>query len=357
MNNIKFSIINSNLTTPTPEEIEVNNKDYVLFGSDNKYPEVLLNCYNDCGILSSIINSITDYVSAGGTDIEDFAVNKDETLNELIKKITLDYIIFGAFTIQLLRNKKGEICEIHYVDVNKCRLSKDNKFVYYSSKGWDRYTRNVAKYDRFNKNLNSNNSIMYYKNAKSSRTTYALPIWNSALKDILTLIDITNFHYSSLNNNFMPSCSISFNNGVPSEEEQEIIEQRIKEKFCGTDNASKFLLSFSDNKDNAPVIERIAYDDFADRYNSLRENAINNIFATFRASEKLFGINETNNGFSTEEFKSIFLLFKTQVIQPIQIEIERAFGQIGIDFMLNEFVIDFEDSDNEVNNDHNKIGF
>jgi hypothetical protein len=37
---------------------------------------------------------------------------------------------------------------------------------------------------------------------------------------------------------------INFSNGVPDEETQEIIENKIKQKFSGTSNAGKFILSF-----------------------------------------------------------------------------------------------------------------
>ena len=43
---------------------------------------------------------------------------------------------------------------------------------------------------------------------------------------------------------------------------QEDIERRIKEKFTGTDNAGKFMVSFNDSKDNGVTVERIQDDSF-----------------------------------------------------------------------------------------------
>ena len=50
---------------------------------------------------------------------------------------------------------------------------------------------------------------------------------------------------------------INFNNGVPDEKEQVLVEQKIKEKFGGTTNAGKFVVAFNDNKESAATIETL----------------------------------------------------------------------------------------------------
>lgn len=345
-NKYQLSFINQNKPTPEPTETVVSGKEYILFGEDNRYTDTLWDCYQNCSLLQSITNGLSDYIAGSGID-QDKPINKTgEMLSELVYKCAVDYVIFGAFTVQLLRNQFGKVCELWYVDVRKCRLDADGKYVFYASKGWERYTRNVRKYDRWNASVNSNNSILYFKSPKS-RNTYGLPIWNAALKDVLTLMEISNFHYNSIKNNFTPSAMINFKNGVPTEEEQDLIERRITDKFCGSDNASKFVLTFSDNADSAPSIERLAYDDFGDRYLNLKQTAKENLFVAFRATPRLFGVESESTGFSTDEYKDTFKLFKKTVSAPMQTEIENAFEKIGFIFKLNEFEVEF-DSDNNV---------
>ena len=48
---------------------------------------------------------------------------------------------------------------------------------------------------------------------------------------------------------------INFNNVIPTEEERELIERRIIDKFSGTSNSGKFILAFNDNKEMQATIE------------------------------------------------------------------------------------------------------
>ena len=54
--------------------------------------------------------------------------------------------------------------------------------------------------------------------------------------------EVSNYHLSNIKNGLAPSMLINFNNGVPNEEERELIERRIYEKYSGSSNAGKFML-------------------------------------------------------------------------------------------------------------------
>lgn len=348
-NNIKkvsFSLVEPcDNTVPEPIEKQVSGKDYMFFGEDNMYPDLLFTCYDKCTLLQTLINGTTDYVSGKGIE-NDFQVSMSGMkCSELVKKISLDYIIFGAFAIQVRRNKLGEVVALDYVDVSRCRLDESETHVYYCRK-WNKYARDIRKYDRWQKSVKLSNSIFYFKNPKS-RGIYGLPIWNAAIKDALTGIEITNFHFSSIRNNFAPSAIINFNNGVPTDEEQDEIENELNSKFSGTSNASRLLVSFNENKDVATTIERLTEDNFDKKYESLSKNVKDNLLAAFRASSQLFGINPENTSFNSIEFTNAFSLFKETVAAPIQEEIEDAFKLLGYDIKLNEFEITFVNSGQE----------
>ena len=44
-----------------------------------------------------------------------------------------------------------------------------------------------------------------------------------------------------------PSMLINMNNGTPDPEQRQLIENRIYQKFSGSSNSGKFILSFNDN--------------------------------------------------------------------------------------------------------------
>lgn len=336
----------TDIAVPVPIETTMNGKDYVIFGVNNDMPQTYFDCYNDCSILQSVINAVCDYISGAGIDADNIIVNRNgETLLDIVSKCVLDYVIFGAFTINVIRNKMGDVAEINWVDVRNCRLNEDGDKVYYT-KNWGKYNRNVKVYDRFTTSVAFSNSILYYKNVKS-RSVYGNPIWGAALRDVLTLIEASKQNYSSMVNNFTPNVLISFNNGTPSDDVQDEIEEAVIRKFTGADG-NKIMLTWSDDAEHAPQVQPFNAEDYTDKYINVINNARNSILSAFRVSGQLVGVLPEQTGFNSVEYENAFKLFKTTVIAPLQSEIERAFNMIGFNFKLNEFNIEFEDENNEL---------
>ena len=89
---LQFAIVEPRAAT-VPQPVEKKGwgaAKYVQFGEDNKYPDFLLECYENCAVLQSIINRLADYVAGSGVDDEqqgEREVNTDGlTLNDLVKK-------------------------------------------------------------------------------------------------------------------------------------------------------------------------------------------------------------------------------------------------------------------------------
>lgn len=335
---------------PVPKE-EVDRKGFVSFGKGNTYPDFLFDCYSECSILQSIINGLTDYICGSGMTDEtkaNMVVNKNgEQLLDIVKKCTSDYVIFGAFSLQIIRNLKGEIKELYWIDTRRVRLDEDDEKVYYRKK-WEKYGDKARVYDRWNKDVGFENCIYYFKRP-ASRGIYGLPMWSSVTKDVMTSIEISKFHLSSILNNFAPSAIVNFNNGVPSKEEQKDIERKLNEKFSGSENAARMMLVFNDNKEQAVTTERLTEDNFDQKYQALSKSVKENIFVAFRAQPQLFGTDPDRTGFNSQEYSESFQLFKKTVVAPIQSEIERAFKAIDptYEFTLNEFAITFGGSEKE----------
>ena len=116
--NFNFSVITTqnNISTELKEVI-VPNKEYVYYGTDNKFPSYLLELYSNCSTLTSIIDGTVDYISGNGIKTENQFLNgiinsKGDNLYDLLRKISFDYLIFGGFAIQIIRNVKGEVIEL-----------------------------------------------------------------------------------------------------------------------------------------------------------------------------------------------------------------------------------------------------
>lgn len=353
-----FAALNPYIQTNVVKNVEqkVTGKDFVIWGENNGYSQFLWDNYNECTTLQTIINGTADYVAGDDVicNIQKFAesVNKKgENINDIVQRIAADYLIFGAFALQIIRNRIGEIAEIYWIDINKLRSDEKNEVFFYSDDWSKSYGRvKYIKYPKFNPNdVEVASSIFYFKGHKT-RSVYGTPVWNAAVKNVQIDRAITNFHLNEINNNFMGSKLISFNNGMPDDELKSEIERNLNEKFSGSDNAGRIMISFAQSRENAPEVLSLGTDDFDERYTTLEERNNEQIFISFRATPLLFGMVSKSNGFATAEYRDSYKLFNKTMVQPIQKNIIDAFDKIlGVkgSITILPFVIDFEENKEE----------
>lgn len=351
---LNFSAIVSE-TKEIPELVISQKSDgWLSYGVDNKYPCYLHYLYTHSSQFSSIASSMKDYI------LGDEVINhtnlstinrKGETFNDLLEKITLDYIIYGGFAFQVVRNKLGSIAELNYIDFRTARTNEDEDKVYIN-KSW-KYT--IAKrrtqtkvYERFLKGALQPNSVYYYK-GHITREEYPVPMYMAAITSLEISTQIANYHLNNILNNFTPSAIINFNTGsnLP-EDVMEEAEEKIYNKFSGTSKAGRIIISFNDDKDHATTIERLQDDGLDNKYQNLAQSVKADIYSAFRINEVLVGLNK-ETGFSKTEFSEAFSLYNKTVIRPIQQDLidalETVFGDKCIE--IQPFTIDW--SENEEN--------
>lgn len=318
---------------PSNAEIE-GSKDYILYGKDNNYPNYLYDLFNDVSSLKTIIEGTADYVVGDevicNVDGFNFEINtKGDTMRELIRLCARDYLIYGGYGVQVIRNKVGDIRELYYMDFRYLRSSKKNDVFYYSEDFTKKYVRSskMVVYPKFIKeNRNIPASILYVTNEKSR--TYPTCRYSGSLKacEIERMIDT--YHLSSLENGFGGSYIINFLNGIPTDEVKAEIEKNINEKFCGSSNAGRVLINFANGKDNATTLNKLDVQDFGEKYKAAAERAKNQIFIAFRAIPALFASMDNTTGFNSQEFNESFKVFNRTVVRPIQQTITDSFDKI-----------------------------
>lgn len=312
---------------PVLNELTRTGYDYISYGSDNKFPDYLYELYLNSSILQSIINGTGDYVIGDG-------IITDDKFKAAIKKAVIDYLIFGGFALQLYF-KNGIVEKIDWLDFRNCRTNEDETKIFYSNK-WGQYGKKCLEYKKYDGTQKSGTCIYYYKGIKT-RGVYPIPMYVGALKSVKISTEISNFHYNNILSGFNSNFIINMNNGIPDEETQGKIEKMITDKFCGTDNAGKFMLSFNDNKESAVSVERIQDDDFDEKYQSLAKFVREDIFIAFRATPNLFGLMNETTGFNSQEFAESFKLYNKTVVSPIQEEFKTCFAEFGVNIDFEEF--------------------
>ena len=317
---------------------------YVKWGADNKAPYLLWDYYLNCSLFQSIVNRIVDYTFGEGPSILDdkiFLSDKNDTIEDVIKKCIIDYILFGGFTLECIRNQKGDIVRYNYLNVMNVRVDEELTTAYISNK-WSTYTTTGMKeLPLFNKNEMQPHFVYYYR-GDITRGINPIPMYASALKSIDILTETRNFHQNNLKNNFSVSCIINLNNGSIKTRELQEIQEKLTTGFTGTDNAGKFILINGGDKDHAATIERLNADNFSDLYVALDESSRNDVYTSFSINPMLLGEN-VSTGFSKEEFHNAYELFFSTVIKPIQQSIIKEFARVGVDFMITPFKINWEE--------------
>lgn len=336
-----FSAFHTELPTiPSIFESVSVGKKYVNYGADNKFPDDVWNIYLGSAILQACVNGTSDYVTGGGGfygDVlgKDIMVNEDETIDEVVKKIVFDYVLFGGFALQCIKDKLNGHLRLYWVDTRRIRISEDGKYAFYSDK-WNKYGCKTIKYEIYDKNKDQDNFIFYFK-GHISRDVYPIPRFIGALESAATDADISRYHRNGIRNNFNSSVMISFNNGAPSDEMKEQIEKMIEKKFTGAENSNRIMVSFNDDKEHETTITRLDSGNEDDKYQSLSKSVMSKIFISFRATPALFGLNPENNGFSKQEFSESFELYNETVILPIQSDIEKCLKKIGFEYKFIPF--------------------
>ena len=161
-------------------------------------------------------------------------------------------------------------------------------------------------------------------------------------------------------NGLAPSMLINFNNGTPNQQERQLIEKKIANKFSGTSNAGKFILAFNDNKESQAEITPVQLSDAHNQYQFLSEESTQKIMVAHRiVSPMLLGIKDGSGlGNNAEEIKSASLLMDNTVIRPFQELLIDSFDQILAynDISLNLYFttlqpLEFTDVDKSVQDD------
>ena len=335
--------IDSNIILPV--EKFVSAKDLMEWGTRNSYPDYLLDLYNNVPTLSAIINGNIDFITGDDVSIlpltqhlsNGIMNNRGDHIREQIKDIAKDYEIYGGFALQIIRNLIGEVAEVYYIDMRFLRTNKEGNVFYYCE-DWSKSVRkDVVVYPAFMPNLNwdalddearnrNASSILYVKNVHTQ--VYPAPLYAASIKacEIERLID--DFHLADINNHFVSSAIINFNNGIPDDEVKEQVEREFTEKFCGASNGGRTAFSWNPNKESATDIVEFEVKDFGERYKTLSEHSRQQIFTAFRANPNLFGIPTEGNGFANEQYAESFKLYNRTQIKPVQRMIADAYDKI-----------------------------
>ena len=343
--NSKISFVNLSTYT-SPEIVESKNKEWVEFGSDNNYFQFLIDRYNGSATNNAAINGISQMIYGKGLDATDSS-RKPESYarmislfkKDVVRRLSYDLKLAGQCAIQVIYSRdKKTIQKVEHLPVETLRAEKcseDDKQVqaYYYHPDWANIkpSEKPLRIPAFGVSKSTQPiEILYVKPYKAGMYYYSTPDYQGGLQYAELEEEISNYHLNNIMNGLAPSMLINFNNGVPNEEAQSLIESKIQRKFSGSSNAGKFILAFNDNKEAQADITPVQLSDAHNQYQFLSDESQKKVMVSHRIiSPMLLGIKDSSGlGNNADELETASILMHNTVIVPFQELLTDAFDKI-----------------------------
>ena len=327
----------------TPKVQEVKNQDWVAYGADNNYYQYLIDRYNGSPTNNAAINGISQLIFGQGLDATDSSKKPDEYArmkslfnDECVQKLVNDLKLLGQCAMQVIYNQAHtQVVQVEHFPVETIRAEKANEegdvLGYYYFHNWQEYKKGdkLKRIPSFGTS-NEGVEILFVKPYKTGFYYYSPVDYQGGLQYSELEEEISNYHLNNIMNGLAPSMLINFNNGIPDEEQRELIERRIYEKFSGSSNAGKFILAFNDDSNSQASIEPVQLSDAHMQYQFLSDESMRKIMVSHRiVSPMLLGIkDQTGLGNNADELKTASTLMDNTVIRPFQKLLINCFDEI-----------------------------
>jgi DNA-binding MarR family transcriptional regulator len=259
-------------------------------------------------------------------------VNREETLNDLTKKVALDIELFGGAYIQVIWSVMGEqIAELWHCDYTKIRTNKDNTQFWYKE-DW-KATRNQEKaeiYNAFNPKNPVGVQILYVKEYRPGMNVYSLPGYFGALNYIESDVEVSKHVLGNAQTGFSASKLITLPNGEPSPDEKRAVSRQFDNMYTGADG-KKYLLAFVNDATRKPIVDDLGASDLTkEDFGRVDELIQNNIFSGHQiTSPDLFGIAVPGQLGNRQQMRDSYEIFNNTYIRYKQMQLEGVFNMLG----------------------------
>ena len=325
-----------------PEYKEKKGEGYMQYGQNNDYPQYLLDLFNKSAKHNAIVRGKVNYIVGNGWAGEQpivKQVNREETLNDLTKKVALDIELFGGAYIQVIWSVMGEqIAELWHCDYTKIRTNKDNTQFWYKE-DW-KATRNQEKaevYAAFNPKNPIGVQILYVKEYRPGMNVYSLPGYFGALNYIESDVEVSKHVLGNAQTGFSASKLITLPNGEPSPDEKRAVSRQFDNMYTGADG-KKYLLAFVNDATRKPIVDDLGASDLTkEDFGRVDELIQTNIFSGHQiTSPDLFGIATPGQLGSRQQMRDSYEIFNNTYIRYKQMQLEGVFNMLGQYAGLNE---------------------
>ena len=320
-----------------PIERENVSRGWVNFGEANMYPQYLIELQSESPVHGSIVNSISQMIAGqgivGGNDVAN-AYLSGLKIDSIVPHISRDLKLFGGYYLEVIWSMdRTTIAQVNHLPFENCRLAcsdeNDDLIGVWYSRDWSdmRKKKNtphfIPMFDQETKDALPK-QVIFVHTLKMGSDYYPKPDYIGSVNYIELTRQIGEYHVNNILNGFFPSLIASFNNGIPSLEEQHLIKNQLQMSIQGAENAGKVLTFFNEERDRGVEFTAFPINDADKQYQFLSEECTKQIMIAHRVtSPLLFGVRDGGGlGSNTDEMRTALFIFQRQVIEPFQRLIE-----------------------------------
>ena len=315
-----------------PEIVEDSKNNWVEYGADNMYYNWLISRYKGSTTNNSIINNVARLIYGKGLHALDasrkpneFAMMKSLFKPKMLRSAGLNEYMLGCGVLQcIFDDKHTKVIRVETVKTKHVRPEKCNKDgeieAYYYSDNWEETRKFPPKrIPAFGTSKEPIEFLVYGKDSIDLKY-FSEVDYQACLPYCLLEEEISNYLINDTQNGFSGTKVINFSNGIPTEEQQRIISNKVKGKLTGA-TGDKVIVAFNNNAESKTTVEDIPLNDAPEHYQYLSDEAQGKILNNHNVvSPMIVGITTANSGFSSngDEIETATRFFYNQTVKPHQ---------------------------------------
>lgn len=316
----------------SPSIKEDTREDWVEYGEDNDYYSWLTDRFYKSPTNNAIINNMAKLIYGRGINAldasrkpQDYAVLKTIVGAECIRNLALELKMLGQGHLQVHYDKAHKkIVKAYHIPTSlirpeKCNEDGDIENYYYSDNWADTKKFPPKPYPAFGTSTKEV-EILCIRPYSVGLKYFSAVDYQGCLPYCVLEEEIGDYLINEVQNGFSGTKVVNFNNGVPSEEQQDEIKHTVLRKLTGS-KGEKVIIAFNNNQESKTTVDDIPLNDAPEHYSYLSTECVNKILVGHNiTSPMLIGVVPDNQGFSSnaDEIETASKYFYNTAIKPFQ---------------------------------------
>jgi len=304
------------------------NEPFVRWGLDNMEVERLY-WYQDFSPIHNACIRAKVNNAAGRGFTTDYKINTKEYLNDVVKQMFFELVVTGNLFLEIVwkKDRRQGISGFHVIPSKYMRAKQPENNELYSdtwfySHDWATWKKSgIIELKEFSPEAYEDRQVIAIKQYQPGYIFYGSPDYASSLLDIRLSRGISEHNLHLILNGASPSLWVHLpEQGPDSQNDQENILKRMEERYVGSANSGRIIVSWGGPEGEKPEITQINSNLQSGMFSEIFALVRENILAGHQIPDpSLLGL-PTPSGFSSqaEQLETAHKLFMGTTIKPLQ---------------------------------------